>query len=91
MVVSARILTDLHDLNSKTPESHSGVSPYILTKLIPFSSHAGSGLSGFDDKLADVCPNSTIGEGLAISGSDAQNDQDRVRNTVNDWLTGLGY
>lgn len=59
--------------------------------LIPFSTHAGSGLSGFDDKLADVCPNSTIGEGLAISGSDAQNNQDRVRNTVNDWLTGLGY
>ena len=34
--------------------------------LIPFSTHAGSGLSGFDTKLAVACPNSTIGTGLAI-------------------------
>ncbi len=59
--------------------------------LIPFSTHAGSGLSGFDEKLASACPDSTVGEGLAISGKDAQNDQDSVRNEVNDWLAGLGY
>ncbi len=59
--------------------------------LIPFSTHAGSGLSGFDTKLAEACPKSTVGEGLAIAGTDAQNDQDGVRNTVNDWLSGLGF
>ena len=59
--------------------------------LIPFSTHAGSGLSGFDSKLASACPESTVGEGLAIAGTDAQNDQDSVRSTVNDWLSGLGY
>ena len=59
--------------------------------LIPFSTHAGSGLSGFDEKLASACPDSTVGEGLAISGKDAQNDQDSVKNEVNDWLAGLGY
>ena len=59
--------------------------------LIPFSTHAGSGLSGFDSKLASACPGSTVGEGLAIAGTDAQNDQDSVRKTVNDWLSGLGY
>ena len=59
--------------------------------LIPFSTHAGSGLSGFDSKLASACPGSTVGEGLAIAGTDAQNDQDNVRRTVNDWLSGLGY
>ncbi len=59
--------------------------------LIPFSTHAGSGLSGFDSKLSSALPNSTVGEGLAISGSDAQNDQDSVRVTVNDWLSGLGF
>ena len=59
--------------------------------LIPFSTHAGSGLSGFDSKLAEACPKSTVGEGLAIAGTDAQNDQEGVRNTVNDWLSDLGF
>lgn len=60
-------------------------------KLIPFSTHEGCGLSGFDRKLASTIPNSTVGEGLAISGSDAQNNQDSVRSRVNDWLSGLGF
>ena len=59
--------------------------------LIPFSTHAGSGLSGFDTKLAGACPNSSVGTGLAIKGADAQNDQDSVKQSVNDWLAGLGY
>ena len=58
--------------------------------LIPFSTHEGSGLSGFDRSLASSCPDSTVGEGLAIRGSDAQNDQDNVRSTVNDWISELG-
>ena len=59
--------------------------------LVPFSTHAGSGLSGFDGKLSGACPNSTVGTGLAIAGTDAQNNQDSVRQNVNDWLSGLGY
>lgn len=59
--------------------------------LIPFSTHAGSGLSGFDSKLASALPNSTVGEGLAISGSDAQNKQDSVKEKVINWLSGLGF
>ena len=60
-------------------------------KLVPFSTHEGSGLSGFDKKLAEVCPDSTISEGLAIRGNDAQNDQDGVSSSVNDWLSGIGF
>lgn len=59
--------------------------------LIPFSTHAGSGLSGFDSKLSGACPDSTVGTGLAISGTDAQNNQDSVRESVDSWLSGLGY
>lgn len=59
--------------------------------LIPFSTHEGSGLSGFDRKLASVCTDSTVGEGLAIRGNDVQNNRDGVRSKVNDWLAGLGY
>ena len=59
--------------------------------LIPFSTHEGSGLSGFDKKLASACPDSTILDGLAVRGNDAQNNQDSVKKFVNDWISGLGY
>ena len=59
--------------------------------LIPFSTHAGSGLSGFDRKLSSALPNSTVTKGLAIAGTDAQNNPDNVQRSVNDWLNELGY
>ena len=59
--------------------------------LIPFSTHEGSGLSGFDRKLSAACPDSTVKTGLAIRGSDAQNDRDGVRNKVLAWLSDLGF
>ena len=59
--------------------------------LIPFSTHEGSGLSGFDKKLESACSGSTIGKGLAIQGNDAQNSQEKVRESVNNWLTELGF
>ena len=59
--------------------------------LIPFSTHEGSGLSGFDKKLASAIPGATVGKGLAVRGNDAQNRQDSVRNSVNDWLDDLGF
>ena len=58
--------------------------------LVPFSTHEGSGLSGFDRKLADACPESNVLEGLAIRGNDAQNDQESVRGEVNEWIAELG-
>ncbi len=59
--------------------------------LIPFSTHEGSGLAGFDRKLAFACPDSIVKDGLAVRGNDAQNDQESARHTVNDWLSMLGY
>lgn len=59
--------------------------------LIPFSTHGGSGLAGFDRKLSSICPESLVKEGLAIAGVDAQNNQDNVRISVDNWLQGLGY
>ncbi len=59
--------------------------------LIPFSTHEGSGLSGFDNKLAAACPDSEVLNGLAVRGNDAQNDQDGVRSSVQNWLSELGY
>ena len=59
--------------------------------LIPFSTHEGSGLSGFDKKLQSACPDSDVLKGLAVRGNDAQNRQDKVRESVNSWLTELGF
>ncbi len=60
-------------------------------RLVPFSTHEGSGLSGFDRKLSAACPDSEILPGLAVRGNDAQNRPDAVRESVNGWLAGLGY
>lgn len=59
--------------------------------LIPFSTHGGSGLAGFEKKLGNVLKDATILEGMAISGADAQNDRDGTEAKVNDWLNKLGY
>ena len=60
-------------------------------KLVPFSTHEGSGLSGFDKKLAKACPDAVVEKGLAVRGNDCQNRQDSVREDVAEWLSGLGY
>lgn len=59
--------------------------------LIPFSTHEGSGLSGFDRTLASSCPDSEVRQGLAVKGSDCQYDKESVRNDVAAWLKDLGY
>lgn len=59
--------------------------------LIPFCTHEGSGLSGFDKKLAKACPDSTVLKGLAIRGTDCQNDKAGVESNVTNWLSELGY
>lgn len=58
--------------------------------LIPFSTHAGSGLSGFDTKLSNACPDSTVLAGLGFRGSDAQENTEAVRENVRDWISELG-
>ena len=59
--------------------------------LYPFCTHAGSGLSGFDKKLKASVPDSTVGEGFDIEGTKCQNNQESVRNEVNEWLSKLGF
>ena len=59
--------------------------------LYPFSTHAGSGLSGFDRKLSAAVPGATVGTGLAITGKDCQNNRSSVQSKVNSWLAGLSY
>lgn len=59
--------------------------------IIPFCTHGGSGLAGTDRTISGFCPDSTIGEGLAVRGSTAQNDRDSAKESVTEWLTDNGY
>lgn len=60
-------------------------------KLIPFVTHAGSGMCGLDQKLAAVYPNCELLTGIAIVGEQAQKDPGPVKETVNNWLENLGF
>lgn len=59
--------------------------------IIPFCTHGGSGLAGTDRTIGGLCPDSTIGEGLAVRGSTVQNDRDSAQKSVTEWLTDNGY
>ena len=60
-------------------------------KIIPLSTHGGSGLAGTEREIANACPNAKILSGLAISGRIAQNDSATVQKEVDTWLKELGY
>jgi len=66
-------------------------SPLSGKTLVPFSTHAGSGLSGFDRSLAVAYPDCTIAKGLAVAGTDTQNNPDKVQTSVANWLNELGF
>lgn len=59
--------------------------------LVPFSTHEGSGLSGFDKKLSSAIPDAEVLTGLAVRGNDCQNDKPGVESKVDEWLSGTGY
>ena len=54
--------------------------------IIPFCTHAGSGNAGTQSKIQAAVPNATVKEVLAISGGDTQNNQERVKKSVTEWL-----
>lgn len=54
--------------------------------VIPFCTHEGSGLSGTEEKIRRACQGATVGKGLAIKGSVAQNSRDKAEQSVDNWL-----
>ena len=59
--------------------------------MIPFCTHAGSGLSGTEKSIENVCADSEILDGLSIKGEDAQNSQNKAKQAVKEWLDSLSY
>lgn len=58
--------------------------------VIPFCTHAGSGLSGTQQSVENVCSGAEVKNGLAVRGSTAQNDHSAAENAVNNWLAEMG-
>ena len=59
--------------------------------VIPFCTHGGSQMAGTEAKIERTMTAEAVLNGLAVAGTDAQNNRDSVRETVNNWLDGLGY
>ena len=59
--------------------------------IIPFCTHAGSGLSSTESSIAGKCPEATVLAGLAMAGTTAQNDQENAKPAVIEWLDTLEY
>lgn len=58
--------------------------------IIPFCTHAGSGLSGTESTIADIT-GADMMEGLAISGETAQNEREEAGEAVTEWLREGGF
>ena len=55
--------------------------------IIPFNTHAGSDDGGTYQEIADLEPDATVMDGLAVSGERAGD----AKASVDEWLSGLGY
>ena len=58
--------------------------------VIPFCTHAGSGLSGTVKTLTAKLSGASVLAGFAIPGATAQNKQSEAKAAVAEWLDGLG-
>lgn len=59
--------------------------------VIPFNTNGGSGLADTVNAITKACPGATVRDGLAVTGTDAQTQQDKAKSEVQNWLKGLGY
>jgi len=50
--------------------------------IVPFCTHLGSGLGNSVKDVSKICPNSTLLEGVAVSGNDVKTSQ----NKISEWL-----
>ncbi|WP_418409564.1 flavodoxin [Alistipes putredinis] len=59
--------------------------------VIPFCTHEGSGLSDTENRLQEACRGASVLNGLAVRGSVAQNEREKARKQVLEWLKQLKY
>ena len=54
--------------------------------IVPFCTHAGSGLAGTVESIKGICAGASVSDGLAITGETAQNDPEAARDAVRGFL-----
>lgn len=59
--------------------------------IIPFCTHEGSGLSNTEKYIAEACKDATVGKGLAMRGTTAQNSREQAKKSVLAWLERAGF
>ena len=59
-------------------------------KLIPFNTHEGSGQGRTVTEIAASAPNAEMLDGIAIQGKVAQEDAERTREWLTEWLRETG-
>lgn len=59
--------------------------------VIPFCTHEGSGLSDTENRLRAACRGASVLNGLAVRGFVAQNEREKARKQVLEWLKQLKY
>ena len=59
--------------------------------VIPFCTHEGSGLSNTEKYIAEACKDATVGKGLAMRGTTAQNSREQAKKSVLAWLERAGF
>lgn len=60
-------------------------------KIIPFVTHAGSGLGDIPQRFSLTCPNAKILQGFAIRGVTAQKNFSETEEKVSAWLNKLNF
>lgn len=59
--------------------------------VIPFCTHEGSGLSNTERYIAETCNGATVGKGLSMRGTTAQNSREQAKKSVLTWLERAGF
>ena len=54
--------------------------------VLPFCTHAGSGLAGTVETIRTKCPGATVTEGFAIAGTTVQQSAESTKNSLSAWL-----
>lgn len=58
-------------------------------RLIPFATHEGSGLAGFDLRLKDLFKSAKVLPGLALKGTKVQSDRSFAETEIRNFLSNL--
>lgn len=54
--------------------------------VLPFCTHAGSGLAGTVETIRTKCPKATVTEGFAIAGTTVQSSAESTKSSLSAWL-----